>query len=101
MIHIWKNNAGVIELPKGGLGLFKIIRIRKWEAKCYNCNKTINRNCYCMGDRGIKFCLECAPKVINNAIKSLKGYITTFERVERRLKEEKGEFSKHNLANSL
>ena len=101
MIHVYKNNAGVVELPKGDLELFDLIRSGKDMTICCMCQKTIKRNCYCLGKGNVKYCLDCAPKFIANAIESMNGYVKVFKKLKMVLEKNKTEYLRHNLANSL
>lgn len=100
MIHTYKNNAGTLELTKGDLELFALTKIRL-DASCSMCQKTIKKGCYCLGKGYTKYCLDCSPKLIDNAVKSMKGYITTLNKLKIILKNNTTEYMRHNLANSL
>ena len=63
--------------------------------------KDIKRNCYCLGKGNVKYCLDCAPKFIENAIVSMKNYTQVFKKLKNALEKNKTEHLRHNLANSL
>jgi hypothetical protein len=101
MIHTYKDNAGTVELTKADLELFSLTKIRV-DTKCNMCQKEIKRGCYCLGKNIYsKYCLDCAPKLINNAVKSMNEYIKTFTNLKNILDKNKQEYVRNNLANSL
>lgn len=100
MIHIHKNNAGTVELTKADLELFSLTRVRV-DSPCRMCQKSIRKGCYCLGKGYAKFCLDCAPKVIDNAVKSMNNYIDVFKKLKHILNINKDEYMRHNLVNSL
>lgn len=101
MIHTYKTNAGTLELTKNDLELFDLIKTRKDYFSCMICQKTIKKGCYCLGKGNIKYCLDCSPKFISNTIKSMNGYVTTLKKLKLILNNNKTEYMRHNLANSL
>ena len=101
MIHVYKNNAGIVELSKSDLELFDLIKSGKDHTMCCMCQKDIKRNCYCLGKGNAKYCLDCAPKFIENGIVSLKNYVQVFKKLKNALEKNKTEYLRHNLANSL
>ena len=100
MIHTYKNNAGIVELTKGDVELFSLTKIRQ-DTSCSMCGKTIRKNCFCLGKGYNKYCLDCAPALITNAIKSLNNIIESLKKVKTILNNNKTEYTRHNLANSL
>jgi hypothetical protein len=100
MIHTNKNNAGILELTKCDLELFGLNKIRL-DSTCKICQKTIKKGCYCLGKGYSKYCLDCSPKLIDNAVKSMKGYTITLKKLKANLENNKTEYMRHNLANSL
>jgi len=100
MIHTYKQNAGIAELTKGDLELFTLTKIRN-DNKCSMCQKSIKKGCYCLGKGFYKYCLECSPKVIDNFISSVEGYIGMLKKLKIILENNKEEYMRNNLANSL
>lgn len=100
MIHTYKNNSGVMELSICDLELFALTKIRV-DNKCSMCQKSIKKGCYCLGKGYTKYCLDCSPKVIDNAVNSMGGYINTFKKLKSILHINLSEYMRHNLANSL
>jgi hypothetical protein len=100
MIHTYKNNAGTLELTKADLELFSLTKIRL-DSTCLICEKTIKKGCYCLGKGYHKYCLDCSPILINNAVKSMNALTTSLKKLKSILDINKTEYIRHNLANSL
>jgi len=100
-IKHWDKDLGKLELYKWEKGLFEFIKIRK-ESKCYGCDKTIKKGCYCLGGNSYnKICLDCANRFCDNFNKSLNEHKKMANKVKEYLEKNKGEMMKNNVINSV
>lgn len=100
MIHNYDEDAGYVNLSKSDLDLFVLVKIRV-ETKCRMCEKTIHKGCFCLGKGYHKYCIDCAPNLLDNAIKSLKSYVSEFKKIKVILAQQNDKIIRNNVANSL
>jgi len=100
MIHTYKTYAGTLELSKIDLELFSLIKLRQ-DNQCRMCQKQIKKGCYVLGKGYYKFCIECSPKLLDNSISSMNGFIVIFKNLKNILSKNKQEYMRNNVANSL
>lgn len=101
MIKIWKDEAGKFAMSNADFDLYEFVKVRKEGFICMKCRANINKGFICMGKNNIKYCLNCADKVIDNTIKSLQLHINTFNNIKTKLRNNKEEYEKNNMAESL
>lgn len=90
------NYDGEVQLWKSDEDSLSISKIRN-KCHCFKCKKSIPSGTYCVGRGWTKFCLECSPKLWEDAKKGFEEMIDFVKGQEEKLKTNKETYEKNNL----